>query len=163
MISSDLKFKGKYTLEQFRNGKKIHEETYNNGVVNVGIDLILDVNFRDAATKSTGWAIGLINDPATLAATDTMPSHAGWTEFTSYSEGTRPLWAPDTAASQSISNSTARDFNITASGTLAGTFCADENTKGGATGTLWATATFASSIPVNNGDLIRITYTVTGS
>lgn len=162
-MKNDIAFKGRYKLQHYRQGQLLQEFEYNNGVVDVGITDILDVNFRDAATKNTGWAIGLIDDPATLAAADTMPSHAGWTEFTSYSEGTRPAWAPDAAAAKSISNSTARDFNITGSGTLHGTFLADENTKGGATGLLWATAAFGAPIAVNNLDLIRITYTVTGT
>ncbi len=159
-IKNELKFKGYYILQHFRNGNLLKEYVYDNGVVNVGLTSILDVNFRDAATKNTGWALGLIDDPATLDATDTMASHVGWTEFTGYSEATRPLWAPATAASQSISNSTGRDFNITASGTIHGSFCADDNVKGGATGTLWATAPLPSPLTVNNLDLIKLTYVV---
>lgn len=160
---NDFKIQGTYILQHFRDGKLLNEFKYNNGVVNAGLTLILDVNFRDAATKSTGWALGLINDPATLDATDTMPSHAGWTEFTSYSEATRPLWAPATAASNQISNAVGRDFNINASGTIHGSFCVDENTKGGATGNLWATAPLPAPLIVNNLDLIKLTYIVAGA
>lgn len=162
---SEFKVKGRYKIEQFRNGKKIHEQHYDNGVVDVGITDILDVGFRDAATKKTGWAIGFIDGAGspTLDPSDTMLSHAGWTEFTSYSEATRPLWAPDAAAAKTITNGTARDFNITATGTVYGTFCADDNVKGGTGGLLWATAPLGTPIPVNNGDLLRITYSVTGA
>lgn len=165
MSKNCLTFKGRYKVEHFRAGKLLQTQHYDNGVVDVGITDILDVNFRDAATKNTGWALSFIDDAGgpVLAATDTMAAHAGWTEFVSYSEGTRVAWAPDAAAAKSITNSTARDFNITASGTLHGTFCVDEDTKGGVTGLLWATAAFGTPIPVNNLDLIRITYTVTGA
>jgi hypothetical protein len=165
MVKNALTFKGRYKVQHFRAGKLLSEQEYDNGVVDVGITDILDVGFRDAAVKKTLWAISFIDDAGgpVLAATDTMPAHAGWTEFVSYSEGTRPLWAPDAAAAKSITNSTARDFNITASGTLHGTFLADDDVKGGVTGLLWATAAFGTPIPVNNLDLIRITYTVTGA
>jgi hypothetical protein len=158
-------FKGRYKIEHFRDGKLLHTEEFDNGVVDVGITDILDVAFRDAATKKTGWAIGFIDNAGspTLDPSDTMASHAGWTEFTSYSEVNRPAWAPDAAAAKAIVNGTARDFNITASGTIYGTFCADDNTKGGAGGLLWATAALGTPIPVNLGDLLRITYTVTGA
>lgn len=157
---NELKFKGVYTLKHYRNGDLLQEVTYDNGVVNVGLTSILDINFRDAATKNTGWALGLIDDPATLAVTDTMASHVGWTEFVGYSEATRPLWAPATAASQAIQNSAGRTFTINASGTIHGSFCADENTKSGTTGTLWSTAPLPLAINVTNGDIINLTYVV---
>ena len=160
---NEFKVKGRYKLQHFRAGKLINEFEYDNGVTDLGINTILDVNFRDAAAKLTLWAIGMISDPATLAAADTMASHAGWTEFVSYAEATRPLWAPATAAAKAISNSVARDFNINGSGVLHGTFCVNEDTKGGVTGTLWATAVFTAPITVNASDLIRVTYTVSGT
>jgi len=163
MVKNEIKLSGRYKLQHFRAGVLLEEREYDNGVVDVGITSILDINFRDAATKLTLWAIGMIADPATLAAADVMSSHAGWTEFVSYAEATRPLWAPAAAAAKSISNSVARDFNINGSGTIHGTFTVDQDTKGGVTGTLWATAAFGSPIVVNAADLIRITYTVSGT
>jgi hypothetical protein len=151
--------KGFFNVEIWRDGKLHHKELVPNGVTNIGKDTILDSFFRNQAPPTT-WYLGFIDDPATLAATDTMAAHAGWTESTGYSEGTRPAWATVAAASQSITNSTPATFSINGTDTLHGVFAVDENTKGGATGTLWATAAFASPIPVINGDILKITYTV---
>lgn len=156
--------KGQFRIQHFdKEGNLLHDFLADNGVVNEGKDSILNVYF-DAASQITLWYAGLINDPATLAAADTMASHAGWTEFTNYSEANRVTIAFDAAASQSIANSTtSADFNITASGTLHGIFVVSNNTKSGTTGTLWSTAPFASALPVSNGDLLKVTYTVTVS
>lgn len=155
--------KGVFHIQQIRDGKVIADFEAQNGVVNEGKDSILDVYF-DAASQITLWYAGLINDPATLAAADVMNSHAGWTEFTNYSEATRVTIAFDVAASQSIANgTTSADFNVTASGTLHGIFVVSNNTKSGTTGTLWSTAPFASALAVNNGDLLKVTYTVSVS
>lgn len=156
--------KGVFHIQHFdKEGNLLNEFDVNNGVVNVGLDSILDVYF-DAATQITTWYAGLINDPATLAAGDTMASHAGWTEFTTYSEGTRVTIVFEAASGQSIANSvTTADFNITGSGTLHGIFCTSDNVKSGTTGTLWATAPFAAPLSVNNGDLLKVTYTVSAS
>lgn len=72
--------------------------------------------------------------------TDTMSSHAGWQEFTSYSETTRPLWVPtdplDTYPA-SINNPMATTFTPTAAGQVYGVFLCDNATKGGTTGQLY--------------------------
>jgi hypothetical protein len=138
-----------------------------NGVTDVGINKALDLLFFDSQTKITGWVIGLIDAAgySAVAAGDTMASHAGWVEFTDYSEANRVVWGPVAAAAQAIANTTPATFNITAAGAenLKGVFVVDQNTKGGTTGTLWATALFAGDIPVTNGDQVKITYTVNGS
>lgn len=160
-----LCFKGQFHLEIVREGKVIHRELLKNGVVDVGIDDVLSSAFQDAASKRTGWALGLIDNSGftALAAADTMASHAGWTEFTGYSEANRVAWNPAAASSKSISNSTSRDFTMSSAGTIYGAFLASDNTKGGTTGILWATAAFASPIPVSISDLIKLTYTVSGA
>jgi hypothetical protein len=153
--------RGFFHVELIRDGKVIHKETAPNGVTNIGKDTILDSFFRNQAPPTT-WYIGFIDQSGytAVADADTMSSHAGWTEFTTYSEGVRQTWVTVAAASQSISNTTLATFNITGSGTLKGVFVADNSTKAGSTGTLWATALFAGDIPVSNTDIIKITYTV---
>lgn len=161
---SDFAPKGFFHIEQIRDGKKIRDFMVQNGVTNVGKNHILDSTFN-AASQVTSWYIGLIDSSgySALAAGDTMSSHAGWNEFTTYSEGTRTEWAPDAAASQAITNGTPATFSITGTGTLKGIFVASNSTKSGTTGTLWATALFASDVDVINTDILRITYTVTAS
>jgi hypothetical protein len=152
-------FTGYFDIEIWRGGKLFHTERAKNGVVNIGKDSILDWAFRNQ-TQPTTWYLGLMNTGATEAAADTMSSHAGWTEVTAYTEGTRPAWTTVAAASQSITNTTSTDFSINGSATLYGIFATSDNTKSGTTGTLWATAAFASEIPVVNTDILKITYTV---
>lgn len=150
---------GFFTVEVWRDGKLHHKEIAPNGVTNIGKNTVLDTYFRNQAPPTT-WFLAFIDDPATLAAADTMASHAGWTESQGYTEGTRPAWVTVAAASQAITNSTPATFTINATDTLFGIFAVDESTKGGTTGVLWATAAFASPIPVINGDILKITYTV---
>ena len=164
--TSGIKFTGWIHLKHYdKDGNLLNERMCPNGVTDVGINNNLDVAF-DAATQITAWSLGLVDNAGftAFAAGDTMASHTGWTEFTSYAEATRVLIVFEAAAAKAVSNSvTSADFNINAAGVLQGVFVASNNVKGGTTGTLWATAAFASTITVANTDLIKITYTVTGA
>ena len=156
--------KGKFHVEHYnKEGKFLGKYDFPNGIVNVGKNLILDVMFNDGvAIANSSWYLGLIDNSgySALADADTMSSHAGWNEFTSYSEGNRVAWGSDAASSQSTSNSTPATFNISGSGTVKGIFVTSNNTKAGTSGTLWATALFSADVPVSNGDQLKVTYTV---
>lgn len=151
------------TVEHVRDGQVIGVHKTLNGIVDVGINSLLDVTFRNQTQIAT-WYMGLVNNSgwSAFAAGDTMASHAGWTEFTSYSEANRPTWTPAAAASRSISNSTPVEFTINGSGTVKGIFVTSNNTISGTTGTLWSTAAFASPVSVTNGDVLKVTYTISG-
>lgn len=148
-------------VEHIRDGKVLSREQTHNGITTAGKNSLFDVYFR-AQAQLASWYFGLIDNSGspTLAAGDTMSSHAGWTEFTTYSEGTRVQWSPGAASSASITNGTAVTFNISGSGTLYGMFVVSNSTKGGTTGTLWATAAFSSTKAVVNADQIKLTYTL---
>jgi hypothetical protein len=156
--------KGKFEclhLDKYKKIKGIY--LAENLIVNVGKDLILDVMFNDGTPiANSSWFIGLIDTSgySAVAAADIMSSHAGWNEFTSYSEATRVAWGSGAAASQSTSNATAATFNITGTGTVKGIFVNSNSTKSGTTGTLWAATPFAADVPVSSGDQLKITYTV---
>lgn len=159
----NLKFRLDVHCEHYRDGKHIGTYDVPNGITNVGKDLALDVQFNDGvAIAQASWYIGLVDlsGYSALAASDTMSSHSGWNEFTSYSEGTRVAWGPGSASSQSVTNSSPATFNINGSGTVKGVFITSNNTKSGTSGTLWATALFGSDVPVTSGDQLKITYTV---
>ena len=162
-LESKLEFHNPIVVEHWRDGQHIaNYETFND-IVNVGKNDIFEVYFHSGTqTLTANWFIGLISSSGFtgLAATDTMSSHAGWTEFTAYSQSTRVAWGPGAAASQSITNSTAAQFDITGSGTVKGVFIVNNSTKAGTTGTLWATALFSADVPVVNGDQLKVTYTV---
>ncbi len=164
--------------------------TAKNGVVNQGLNNILDNYFNgtdDVGGESGGawgWAVGIIDNAGftALAAADTHATHTGWTEFTDYDissdSGIRPEWDPDPAASQQVTNSTLVNYDITSAGTIYGVFCvggtitgsspaaataADNKGSTNATPILWATAQFSTGPQaVVNGDIIRVTYNITG-
>jgi len=178
--ASNLSPRGRFQVEHWRDGKLIDVYEFPNGITNEGKDQLLNTQF-DAATQITTWYLGLIDDDSftALADTDTYDeidqAGNGWDEFTDYTDAgngdsttTRPVWNPDAAASQSISNGTVVVFDITATGTVEGLFLvgggtAPENKGDHAAGsTLWATALFDSGdVDVQNGDQLKATYTVT--
>jgi len=160
-----LKLKGKYYLELVRDGKVIEVREFLNGITNGGLDALLDIMFH-GSSQITAWYFGLINASGYtgLSPSDTMGSHAGWTEFTTYSEANRQAWPEDAASGQSITNTTLANFSITGAGTLKGAFLASDNTKGGSSGTLWSTALFSGGdLAVTNGDTVRLKYTLNAS
>lgn len=158
-----LNLRGEYLKFELigANGEVKYTEEFHNDITNAGKNSLLDVYFRNQTQIAT-WYFGLVDNSGwtAFAAGDTMGSHAGWNEFTTYSDSTRIAWAPDAAASQSITNSSVSTFNINGSGTLKGIFVTSGSAKSGTTGTLWSTAAFTSTVAVTSGDQIKITYAV---
>lgn len=156
-----LPMRGCYFIEH-RNkaGKLIGVYRVPNGITDQGMNDLLDVHFGND-TQHSLWYIGLIDNSgySGVDPSDTLASHAGWSENTDYS-GNRKNWAVGSASGRSISNGTTADFNITATATLRGIFVTDQET--GTTGILWSTALFSSPVSVQNGDTLKITYTVSG-
>ncbi len=177
---SHLSPHGRFQVEHWRDGRLLGVYEFPNGITNEGKDQLLNTQF-DAATQITTWYLGLIDNAnfTALAAADTYDEidqvGNGWDEFADYTDPgngdsttTRPVWNPDAAVSQAISNGTVVVFDITASGTVKGLMLvgggtAPENKGDHAAGsTLWATALFDSGdVPVQNGDQLKATYTVT--
>lgn len=156
---------GKFGVDHYRDGQKIGRYDIPNDITNQGKNSLFEVYFHDGTQiAASSWFIGLISlaSYSALAAGDTMASHAGWTEFTGYSQATRVAWGPGAAASQSITNASPATFDINATGTVKGIFVVSNSTKGGTTGTLWSTALFSADIPVASADQLRVTYTVSG-
>ena len=136
-----------------------------NLVVNVGLKDMNDKYFTGSG-YTAAWYIGLYgaaasNDPA---ASDTMASHAGWTEVTAYSESTRPqanFGAATTADPSVISNSSSvAVFSINGTTVVGGAFLTNNNTKGGTTGILFSASDFQSpgDRSVVSGDVLNVTY-----
>lgn len=143
------------------------KEESKNLVVNVGLKDMNDKYFSGSSYTAT-WYLGLITGPGsgtTIAAGDTMSSHAGWTEDTAYSQSTRPacsFGAATTADPSVISNSASvAVFSINGTTTIAGAFLTSNNTKGGTTGILFSASDFQSpgDRAVVNGDTLNVTYT----
>jgi hypothetical protein len=141
------------------------EEEMHNLVVNQGLQSMVSV-YLAGATQITTWYVGLITGPGsgtTIAAGDTLASHAGWTEFTNYS-GTRKTatFGTATTADPSVIDNSASpaSFSITSTGgTVAGAFLCSATS--GTTGTLFSASDFQSpgDRVVVSGDTLNVTYT----
>lgn len=175
---NDLKCSGRYVVEHWRDGQRINEYYFPNGITNEGKNQLLDTQFH-AVAAITAWFMGLVDDLnySALDATDTyddidQPGN-GWDEFALYTDPgngdsatTRPSWDEAAASAQSITNNTVTVYDITGSGTVKGLFLCGgvgtANVKGdhASAGKLWATALFSGDVAVLNNDQLKVTYTV---
>lgn len=164
-VQGDIGLVNHYTLECFDSeGKLKWSEDFSNLVVNAGLDDILDKYLKGSA-YTAAFYVGLTDGTPTPAAGDTMASHAGWAEVTAYSEATREALTLGTVASQSVDNSASKaSFSINGTATVGGAFITTDNTKGGATGTLYSIGAFSGGDkPVGNGDTLNVTVTLTSA
>lgn len=160
----NLMFENPVKVQCFdKDGNLKWEEEVFNGIVDEGIEYLLDAGFNGGSQVST-WYMGLVDNAgfSAFANADTMSSHSGWSESTAYSESTRPEWTAGAAATRSVTNSSTVDFSINATATIRGIFITSNNTKSGTAGTLWSTAAFSSNASVTSGDTLKVTYTVSG-
>jgi len=144
-------------------GNILREDTFDNLVVNEGLDHLLDVTLS-AATQTTSWFLGLTDSAPTTDATDTMGSHSGWTEVTAYDEAARPGWSDGGVSGQSVDNSgSPATFTINAdSTTIGGAFLSSDDTVGGTAGLLYAVGAFSGGdITLNSGSTVDVTATFT--
>ena len=139
--------------------------------VDMGSNLVVNVGLQDMNTKyfkgssyTAAWYIGLVNGTSastTFSGGDTLATHAGWTENSSYS-GTRPqvTFGNATLADPSNINNSASlaTFTMTANATIAGAFLC--NVASGTTGLLFSEADFQSpgDRTVVSGDVLNVTY-----
>jgi len=158
-MKSKWKMEGKFRLEQVRDGKVIAVREGKNIIVSEGFEALLNIMFY-STSKISNWYIGLVGDSPTYAVGDTLASHTGWTEDANYA-GNRKAWVTGASASGSISNSSASEFTMNATTTIAGAFICSAET--GTTGTLWCEKSFAADLAVVDTDVIRIYYTTTVS
>lgn len=164
-IRADVVFQGRFTWEIVNpDGTVGRSGEFKNATTNAGLNSALSV-YLAAGTQLTTWYMGLINNSGFggLAAADTMSSHVGWTELTSYTESVRQTWTPGAVSGQSVNNPTAVAFTINATVTVNGAFLVSNSTKGGTTGTLWATGSFGSPQSLTSGQVLRLTYTCTAT
>lgn len=153
-----MKFKNPYKVEVVRDGKIIDSREGFNMVTTQGLNHVLDVVFN-AATQipATEWIMRLINNSPTptLALADTVSSHSGWVEFTSYTGGAGIAWNPGSASGGEVVNASTIDFAITGSGSVFGFYLQSDDDS-----VLYSTVAFDAPISVINGDTIKVTYTV---
>jgi hypothetical protein len=176
-VVTDLNMSGKYVVEHWRNGQRINEYHFPNGIVDEGKNQLLNVQFH-AQGAISAWFMGLIDNAGWSSVEDDdayidIDGANGWAEFALYTDAgngdsatTRPAWDEGSASGQSITNSSVTVFDITGPGTVKGLFLvggpSTPNIKGNSSSgnTLWATALFSGDVAVLNGDQLKATYTV---
>lgn len=147
-----------------KDGNVKWEESTHNLVVNEGLQ-DMNTQYFKGSSYTAAFFLGLIAGPGSgtaYAATDTLASHVGWSEFTNYS-GARKTVAFGSATSADpsvIATSSAVSFSITSSGgTVAGAFLC--TVSSGTSGVLFSEADFQSpgDRVVVSGDTLNVTYT----
>lgn len=160
-----VKVGGYFTFEcRDKNGNLKWTDRSHNLVVNVGLQHLLDVLFA-GDTQINPWYLGLTDGTPTVAASDTMASHSGWTEVVAYSESARQEYV-DVRSGQSVTNSASvAAFSINAdTTTVGGGFLTSLSTKGGTTGILLCDVAFTGGDKsADSGDTINVTYTFSAS
>lgn len=135
-------------------------ETVHNIVTVTGKQLALDVVFGAVAKPS--WFM-LLKNAGAAAATDTLLTHAAWTEYANYT-GTRPAvtFTAATVVSTTgaqVTHAAAISFAISgAGGTVAGVGVCTATS--GTTGTLFNNGDFGAARNVTAGDSLNVTVTL---
>lgn len=162
-----LKGGGIFTVRcRDKEGNLKWEQKSHNLVVNVGL-ADMNTKYFKGSGYTAAWYIGIYGPAASNnpSSTDTMASHAGWTEVTAYSNATRPaatFGAATTADPSVIANSASpAQFLVNASANVGGAFLTTGDLPGGSSGTLFSASDFAApgDRTVQNGDVLSVTYT----
>ena len=161
------RFSTQYNIECYskKTGKLKWVESFHNLVVNEGLDDILDKYFK-GSSYNAAFYVGLTDGTPTVAAADTMASHAGWSEVTAYDEAARQTLTLGTVSSQSVDNSASKAvFTIsTNSTTVGGAFLSTNSTKGGTSGTLYGAGAFTGGDKsLDDDDVLNVTVTLTAA
>lgn len=157
----NLKIGGVFTLQCYdKNGKLKWDDKFHNLVVNEGLQNILDVMFSSSSQTAT-WYLGLTDGTPTVAAGDTLASHAGWTEETGYT-GNRQEWVEVRSGQTMTNTASVAVFPITGTATIGGGFLASVAT--GTAGILFSAGALSDGDrSVISGDTLKLTYSLTSS
>ena len=146
-----------------KDGNLKWEDSIHNLVVNQGLQDMNSKYFSGSSYSAT-WYLGLVNNsPAPSYNTnDTLSSHAGWNETTSYTGNRKAVtFGTATTADPSIitNSGSPASFSMTGTVTVAGAFLCSVAT--GTSGVLFSVSDFQSpgARSVVSGDTLTVTYT----
>jgi hypothetical protein len=177
-----LGIEGFYRVEcRDKDGNLKWEESFPNLVNEVGKELMFNTLLRTTSTYTTvGPFLGLISgaSPTFGTGTDTMTSHAGWTEFVNYTVGGSAVRGTATFGAATSTGSTptnvttctaaAITYTITgAGGTVGGCFLVTGSgasaTQSNTGGVLYSAGAFAVAKITTVGDTVAVTYSTTAT
>lgn len=139
------------------------ERVDSNVLTLAGLSNILSVYFAQGS-QAAAFYVAPFSDNEEPANTLTAATFASTlTEFTNYTQSTRPTWAKDAEASQSIGNATTpARFTIDAGGgTVWGASLITASAKSSTGGLLVPCSKFAAARVLLEGDNLDIEYTIT--
>lgn len=145
------------------------KETIKNLVTNQGLSFVIQTCFTGQDAKPTNWYVGLKDTgaPAAGDAAASLPSVGAWTEYTEYSEGTRPVLTLANEASQATNNSASpAAFTIASPAPdVFGVFVVDANVKGANTSAtvLYGVGDFGAQKVVDPNDTLNVTVTLSAA
>lgn len=163
---------GHYVAECYdKDGNLKWRDEFDNTVVTVGKNFVLDTVLAGSTYTVTGPFMGLISSTSfsAIAAGDTMSSHAGWLEAGNANAPTytapRKTAAFSAASSGSKTLSSALSFAITGTGTIKGVFIVlgsgAVSTIDNTSGTLLSAGLFSGGDrAVLNGDTVNVSWTL---
>jgi hypothetical protein len=155
------------------------QDEFPNLVNAVGKQLMLDTLLSGTSYTTVGPFLGLISGASpTFAASDTMTSHGGWTEFADYTVGGSAVRGTASFSSATSTGTTptnvttktasAITYTITgAGGTVGGCFLVTgagaSSTLNNTSGTLYSAGAFATAKVTTAGDTVSVTYSTTAT
>lgn len=155
------RYEAVYTHPDGTVGWRAHAD---NLIVTLGKNFLLDALAASALTTTT--YVGL-KGSGTVAATDTMASHAGWSELGGANApaytGNRPTVSWSAASGGAKAYASNVTFTFSAAGTIYGIFMVlnGSATKDNTTGTLFNAGDFSASQAVTNGGTLTVSYSAT--
>lgn len=154
-------------------------EEFPNLVNAIGKELMLDTLLKGSSYSVTGPFLGLIDGAgSTFAASDTMTSHSGWTEFVNYTVGGSAVRGTAVFASASSTGSTPSNVTTSAASAITYTITGGGGTVGGCFlvlgsgasstlsntgGTLYSAGNFTTAKVTTAGDTVSVTYSTTAT
>lgn len=154
-------------------------EEFPNLVNAIGKELMLDTLLKGSSYSVTGPFLGLIDGAgSTFAASDTMVSHSGWTEFANYTVGGSAVRGTAVFASATSTGSTPSNVTTSAAAAITYTITGAGGTVGGCFlvlgsgasdtisntgGTLYSAGNFTTAKVTTAGDTVSVTYSTTAT
>jgi hypothetical protein len=135
-------------------GNELWRDGFTNLVTTAGKNDVLDKYFK-GTDYTASWCLGL-KGAGTASASDTLASHAGWSEIADYAGG-RPSITFGTSAAGSNA-ATAITYTFNADVVVAGAFVTDQGT--GSSGLLYSAGDFAASHTIASASTLTVTLTV---
>jgi len=163
------------------NGNVKWTEDFPNQVVQVGKIFMFQQTLLTSPIALVGPYLGLVSGTGnTFSPTDTMTSHAGWSEFIAYTVGgsavrgtavfATPTGNSNTTPGSNVvtASATAITYTITgAGGTVGGCFLVTgsgaSSTLSNTGGTLYSAGAFGTAKTTTAGDTVSVTYSTTAT